>query len=211
VSTTRGHPIFARVFDRLSRLMEKEVGVHRDELLAGLQGRVVEVGAGNGMNFGHYPSSVEGVVAVEPDGYLRTKAQAAAKAASVPVTVHDGRAVPLPFADGSFDAAVASLVLCTVPDPAAALAELWRVLKPGGELRFMEHVRDERGPKSAVQGWLDGTGIWPCLGGGCHCARDTVGAIERAGFEIDHVRTYALGPSWDPTNPHALGLARRSQ
>jgi ubiquinone/menaquinone biosynthesis C-methylase UbiE len=210
VSAPRGHPIFARVFDRLSRLMEKEVGVHRDELLAGLQGRVVEVGAGNGMNLGHYPASVEGVVAVEPDGYLRNKAQAAARAAAVPVSVRDGRAVPLPFADGSFDAAVASLVLCTVPEPSAALAELRRVLKPGGELRFMEHVRDERGPKSAVQGWLDRTGIWPRLGGGCHCARDTMAAIERAGFEIDHVRTYALGPSWGPTNPHALGRARRS-
>jgi ubiquinone/menaquinone biosynthesis C-methylase UbiE len=207
VSDPRGHPIFARVFDRLSRQMEKEVGERRDELLVGLSGRVLEVGAGNGMNFGHYPSTVEGVVALEPEGYLRHRAEAAARMASVPVSVQEGRAVPLAFADGSFDAAVASLVLCTVPDPAAALAELRRVLTPGGELRFMEHVRDEPGPKSAVQRWLDGTGIWPRLGGGCHCARDTVGAIQTAGFEVERVRSYSVSPAWDPTNPHVLGLA----
>jgi ubiquinone/menaquinone biosynthesis C-methylase UbiE len=205
---TGGHPIFARVFDRLSRLMEAEAGEHRDELLAGLHGRVVEIGAGNGINFGHYPPAVEEVVALEPEPYLRRKAESASREASMRVSVHDGRAAPLPFADASFDAAVASLVLCTVPDPAAALAELRRVLKPGGELRFMEHVRADRGRKTVVQQWLDRSGIWPRVGGGCHCARDTVGTIGAAGFLLERVRSYPLGPSWIVTNPHVLGSAR---
>jgi ubiquinone/menaquinone biosynthesis C-methylase UbiE len=196
------------VFDRLSRLMEKEAGEHREELLAGLHGRVVEVGAGNGMNFGHYPSTVEEVVALEPEAYLRGKAEAAAREASVRVSIREGRAVPLPFEDASFDAAVASLVLCTVPDPMAALLELRRVVKPGGELRFMEHVRADRRPKSALQDWLDRTGIWPLVGGGCHCARETIATIGQSGFTVERTRSYSLGPSWSATNPHVLGSAR---
>lgn len=188
--------------------MEKEAGEHRDELLAGLHGRVLEIGAGNGLNFSHYPSTVQEVAALEPEPYMRRKAEAAARVTPLRVSVSDGVAAPLPFEEASFDAAVASLVLCTVPDPAGALAELRRVLKPGGELRFMEHVRAESPPKSSVQQWLDRTAIWPHLGGGCHCARDTVGAIETAGFRIERVRSYQLGPSWMITNPHVLGRAR---
>jgi ubiquinone/menaquinone biosynthesis C-methylase UbiE len=188
--------------------MEKEAGERRDELLAGLSGRVVEIGAGNGMNFGHYPATVEEVVALEPEAYLREKAARAAGRAPVPVTVRDGLAAPLPLEDGEFDAAIASLVLCTVPDPERALSELRRVLRPGGELRFLEHVRSESPRKARVQERLDSSGVWPRLGGGCHCGRDTVGAIEAAGFEIKRVRSFALGPSWIHTNPHVTGAAR---
>jgi ubiquinone/menaquinone biosynthesis C-methylase UbiE len=202
------HPIFARFFDRLSRLMERDVGEHRDELLAGLSGRVVEVGAGNGMNFRHYPATVDEVVALEPEAYLRGKAEEAARAAPVRVSVRDGAADPLPLEDASFDAAIASLVLCTVPDPARALAELRRVLKPGGELRFMEHVRSDRARKARLQDRLDRWGIWPRVGGGCHCGRDAVGAIEAAGLRIERVRSLDVGPSWMVTNPHVLGAAR---
>jgi ubiquinone/menaquinone biosynthesis C-methylase UbiE len=188
--------------------MEREVGEHRQELLAGLSGRVVEVGAGNGMNFQHYPTSVEEVIALEPEAYLRDKAEEAAREAPVQVRVRDGLADPLPLEDGGFDAAIASLVLCTVPDPGRALGELRRVLKPGGELRFLEHVRSDRPRKARLQARLDRSGIWPRLGGGCHCARDTVGEIETTGFRVERIRSLDFGPSWVITNPHVLGVAR---
>lgn len=202
------HPIFARVFHAVSPSMEKEVGRHRDELLAGLSGRVLEVGAGNGQSFAHYPATVAEVVALEPESYLRGKAEEAARRARVPVSVRDGVAAPLPFEPGEFDAAVASLVLCSVPDQSQALAELRRVLRPGGELRCFEHVRAERPRKARVQERLDRSGLWPRMGGGCHCSRDTVAAIEAAGFHVERIRTLTVGPSWSHTNPHVLGVAR---
>jgi ubiquinone/menaquinone biosynthesis C-methylase UbiE len=209
VPTEVKHPLFARFFDRLSGAMEKEVGRWRDELLAGLSGRVIEIGAGNGMNFRHYPASVEQVVALEPEPYLRAKAQRAAQTATVPVSVRAGVADSLEVEDASFDAAVACLVLCTVPDQQAALGELRRVLKPEGQLRFLEHVRSEKPGKARVQTLLDGARIWPRIGGGCHCSRDTLTAIRAAGFRVEQERSLDVGPSWVITNPHVLGSAAR--
>jgi ubiquinone/menaquinone biosynthesis C-methylase UbiE len=203
------HPLFARFFDRLSRFMEAEVGQRRDQLLAGLDGRVLEIGAGNGINFGHYPDSVSEVVALEPEAYLRAKAEEAAKAAAIRVTVQPGVAERLDFPDVSFDGVVACLVLCSVSDPADAIAELARVLKPGGSLRFFEHVRAPGGTKARLQSWADGSGIWPRLGGGCHSARDTVAAIESAGFRVQELEQLTVGPGWAITNPHVLGRASR--
>ncbi len=188
--------------------MEGEVGPYRDELLSGLSGVVVEVGAGNGINFSHYPSSADHIVAVEPEPYLRAKAERAASAATAHVTVQAAAADALPMESGSADAAVACLVLCTVPDAGAALAELRRVLRPGGELRFLEHVRAEGTRKAGVQQTLDRSGLWPLVGGGCHCSRDTVAAIAAAGFTLTETRSVNLGPAWAITNPHVLGAAR---
>jgi ubiquinone/menaquinone biosynthesis C-methylase UbiE len=188
--------------------MERDVGEHRQELLAGLSGRVVEVGAGNGLNFSRYPATTVEVVAVEPEAYLRRSAERAAVEANVPVSVRDGVAERLPFADGEFDAAVASLVLCSVPQQGPALAELRRVLKPGGELRFFEHVRAASPRKARIQRGLDRSGVWPLFGGGCHCSRETVAAIEAAGFAVQRVKRLEVGPSWALSNPVVLGVAR---
>jgi ubiquinone/menaquinone biosynthesis C-methylase UbiE len=202
------HPLFARFFTQFSKLMERDLGEYRAELLAGLSGRVLEVGAGNGMNFRHYPATIDEVVALEPEPYMRGKAEEAAASAPVPVDVRAASAYPLPVEDQSFDAAVTSLVLCSVPEPQLALAELRRVLKPGGELRFMEHVRSDLPRKARVQHWADRSGVWPRIAGGCHCARDSGAAIEAAGFRIEQVRSFGLGPAWGITYPHVLGRAR---
>lgn len=204
------HPVFARMYARMAKEFEaKGAAEHRDEALAGLAGRVVEVGAGTGANFGHYPATVTEVVAVEPEPYLREIAERAAVSAPVPVTVLDGVADRLPLDDASCDAGVASLVLCTVDDPAAALAELRRVICPGGELRFFEHVRAATPGFARFQRIVDVA--WPHLGGGCHASRDTVDAIEAAGFLIEKLHPFTFRPSLvvTPVAPHVIGVARR--
>ena len=206
------HPRFARMYPRIAERAERRGATeHRRRVLAGLSGRVVELGAGNGLNFPHYPDTVTEVIAVEPEPTLRGAAEEAASQASVPVTVEAGTADALPLGDGEVDAAVASLVLCSVPDQASALAELRRVLRPGGELRFYEHVIARRQPKRAILQLADHTGIWPAIAGGCHVARDTGPAIEAAGFTIeksDRIQ-FAAGPI-EPKIPHILGIARRT-
>jgi ubiquinone/menaquinone biosynthesis C-methylase UbiE len=202
------HPVFARVYARLSAGMEPEVADNRRRLLAGLAGRVIEVGAGNGLNFRHYPPSVERLVAVEPEPYLRALAVEAARQAPVPVEVLDGTADALPVESG-FDAGVASLVLCSVPDQGDALAELYRVIRPGGELRFYEHVLAPEPGLARVQRLVDP--VWQAIGGGCHSARDTLAAIAAAGFVVDRAERFRFPDNQVPfiTAPHVLGAAHR--
>jgi ubiquinone/menaquinone biosynthesis C-methylase UbiE len=204
------HPLFARVYDRLSRSMDRQgVDEHRARLLSGLSGRVIEVGAGSGLNFAHYPATVTEVLAVEPEPYLRRLAERAAGSAPVPVHVVAGRAEHLPAEDGSHDAAVLSLVLCSVRDQRQALSEVRRVLRPGGEVRFYEHVASTSPAVAVVQRILDAT-VWPPLVGGCHLARDTRRALEEAGLAVDRCEPVALrGARPGTLVPHVLGAAHR--
>jgi ubiquinone/menaquinone biosynthesis C-methylase UbiE len=204
------HPVFARAYQRFSYVAEaKGASRYRDRLLAGLHGRVIEVGAGNGLNFAHYPRTVTEVVAVEPESFLRSRAEEAAGSAPVPLTILDGTADALPVPDAAFDAGIASLVLCSVPDQSNALAELRRVIRAGGELRFFEHVVSKRAGPARVQRIADRT-IRPFVTGGCHVARDTLAAIEAAGFVIERSERFSFRPNpIDVTSPHILGTARR--
>lgn len=201
------HPRFARMYEKISADAElRGTAEHRDRALAGLTGRVIEVGAGNGLNFGHYPSTVTEVVAVEPEDRLRALAEEAAATAPVPVTVVAGHGDALPFDDVTFDAAVASLVLCSVPEPRHFLGEVRRVLKPGGELRFFEHVRSTSPVLGVFQDAI--TPLWSAIGGGCHLNRDTRATIAAAGFEIDQLDRFSYRPlKFAPAQAHILGRA----
>jgi SAM-dependent methyltransferase len=199
------------MYQRASKNAERRGATeHRRRLLRGLSGRVLELGAGHGLNFPHYPGAVTEVIAVEPEPTLRAQAVQAALSAPVPVRVLAGVADDLPAGDESVDAAVASLVLCSVPDQDRALAELHRVVRPGGQLRFYEHVIPNSQPKRLLLQVADHSGLWPRLAGGCHPARDTAGAIERAGFRIETIERIMFAASpLEPSIPHILGTATR--
>ena len=213
-STDLHHPLFSRFYAGVSRWMEAQgMAELRTELLAGLTGRVVEIGAGNGMNFAHYPPTVTEVLAVEPEPYLRTLAARAATTAPIPVTVVAGRAEQLPLPDRSADAAVLCLVLCSLPDRRAALADAGRVLRANGTLRFLEHTIAATPGLRVVQRAADAT-VWPRLAAGCNTATDPTAAIREAGFEVDQLRAVRFPVArWftQPGSPHVLGRATKPE
>ncbi|GAB2900281.1 class I SAM-dependent methyltransferase [Streptomyces mayteni] len=204
------NPRFARAYLRIAEQTDRRGGAaHRRRLLAGVRGRVLEVGAGQGRNFPHYPATAREVVALEPDDTLRAVAEREAVTAPVPVVVRPGHAGRLPGEDGEFDAVVFSLVLCSVDGQAAALAEAARVLRPGGQLRFYEHVRSPRRWAALLEDAV--TPLWRRSAGGCHPNRDTETAIRRAGFTVDEVDHFAFAPTTlIPPISHVLGTATRS-
>ena len=211
-TTDLPRPRFARMYQRVAQNAERRGATeHRRRLLQGLGGTVLELGAGHGLNFPHYPADVSEVIAIEPEPTLRSKASEAAATAPVPVRVLSGTADELPIEDETMDAAVASLVLCSVPDQDVALAELYRVVRPGGELRFYEHVIPNSQPKRLLLQGADHSGLWPRIAGGCHPARDTTAAIARTGFQIKTIERIMFAASrLEPSIPYILGTATRT-
>jgi ubiquinone/menaquinone biosynthesis C-methylase UbiE len=207
----RNRPVFARFQARASAIEERRGGAQRRrQLLHGLSGRVVEVGAGSGVSFAYYPSAVSELIAVEPEPALRERALQASKDAPVPVRVFDGVAERIPLPDASVDAAVFAGVLCSVADPRRVLDEARRVLRPGGELRFYEHVIARNARLRRLQRLLDAT-FWPRLFGGCHTARDTETTLAASGFAIEERERFSFRPTLlaTPAAPRVLGRARR--
>jgi SAM-dependent methyltransferase len=173
---------------------------------------VIEPGCGDGRTFDLYPPEVLHVLAVEPDPTARAAAAERARSARVPIDVVEGVAEALPAEDGSFDVAVVSGVLCTVPDPAGSLGELRRVLASGGELRFWEHIRSDHPAFRAIQRAVDAL-FWTRALGGCETTRDTEGAIRGAGFRIiDLERGFHSSSLATITSaPYVLGTATVSR
>jgi SAM-dependent methyltransferase len=202
------NPFFARLWTRLSAREPEPIRKLRRENLAGLTGRVLEVGAGTGTNFEFYPSTVSEVVAIEPERRLAVIARKAAERAAVPVTVSTDTVEQFD-AGGRFDAVVCSLVLCSVDDPDHVLRQLFSMLTPGGELRYLEHVAST-GIRAGVQRLADAT-VWPRLLGNCHTHRDTERSIADAGFEVRDARREWVLPAWlpVPVADTAIGRAVR--
>jgi SAM-dependent methyltransferase len=205
---TVDNPFFARIWPTIAAHETEQMRALRRENLAGLSGRVLEVGAGIGTNFALYPDSVTEVVAVEPEHRLAVRARDAAAGAHIPVTVTT-EAVENFSAAEPFDAVVCSLVLCSVSDPDSVLRQVLSWLRPGGELRYLEHMASG-GIRGRLQQLADAT-VWPRLCGNCHTHRHTGQAIRAAGFDVDSTRTERAMPAWAPlpVSEFVLGRARR--
>jgi ubiquinone/menaquinone biosynthesis C-methylase UbiE len=205
---TFDNPFFARFWTVLSAHESRAMRDLRQANLLGLSGRVLEVGAGTGSNFAFYPDSVTEVVALEPETRLAPLAKEAAAAAPVPVTVIESTVETMPATE-PFDAVVCSLVLCSVADPDGVLRQLNAVLKPGGELRYFEHIASA-GWRGGLQRLADAT-IWPRFTGNCHTHRETERSIAGAGFVIETARRDAMLPAWVPLPAQEVALGRATK
>jgi len=184
--------LFARFYDRsLKATEENGLGEMRAALLAGARGRVVEIGAGTGVNLDLYGEGIEDLTLIEPDPHMGARLRERLAAGppggedAPPRRLVAAPAEALPLADDTFDTAVATLVLCTVPDPVAAIDELARVLKPGGRLLFIEHVRSDDPSRARWQDRLEKP--WRFMADGCHCNRDTAAALHASAFRVDRI------------------------
>ncbi len=192
------------LYDLVSRSSERKgVAEIRRRLAGPLEGEVVEVGAGTGLNLPHYERASH-VVAVEPDASMAARLHKRLAEARVPVEVVTADGESLPFEDGRFDAAVATFVFCSVHDPARALAELRRVLRPDGKLVVLEHVRGE----GRLARWQDRlTPLHRRISGNCHLNRETLATIEAAGFETNGVERLDLPGTPAIFRPGLQGVA----
>jgi len=197
--------VFASFYDRMLAPSEAAgLGDLRASVVSQASGRVIEIGAGTGLNLPHYPLEAELVLA-EPHKPMARRLEQRRARLGRDAEVVSAPAEALPFADGSFDAAVATLVLCTVPDVSGALGELRRVLRPGAPLLFLEHVRSADPTLARAQDrWAP---LWRRVGDGCYCNRDTLRAIELSGFDVAEVRDDRLRKARPIVSPLIVGRA----
>jgi ubiquinone/menaquinone biosynthesis C-methylase UbiE len=199
--------MFSALYDRAFEASE-EAGLRqmRSELLKGARGRVLEIGAGTGLNLELYPhEGLDSLTVTEPDPHMYKQLRERAAKVCAGADLVQAGAEDLPFEDDSFDTAVVTLVLCTVPDQPAALREISRVLKPGGQLLFLEHVRSNQRDLAKWQDRLEKP--WRFLGDGCHCNRDTETGLRAAGFELGNVEHPELPKAPSIVKPMVRGQA----
>lgn len=191
--TETGHRWVAAIYDWFNSPIERRImRSYRPFIVGGATGRVLEIGMGTGASLPYYRCA-DRIIGVEPDPHMLKRAIRRLKKLGLgSVDLHLSRAEALPFADASFDSVVCVLVLCTVQDVPRSLAEVRRVLKPGGSFRFMEHVRNDESFVGTIQDWI--TPVWKRLSAGCHANRRTEQAIEAAGFHIEENRHLAVPP-----------------
>jgi ubiquinone/menaquinone biosynthesis C-methylase UbiE len=200
------HPVFAAFYDRMMAGVEAQLlPEHREALSAGIEGAVLDLGAGTGAMFPYLDASgADAVYAIEPDPHMLTRASDKAREEEGSVRLCRASAERLPFADGSLDAVISSLILCTVRDVPVALGEVSRVLRPGGEFRFFEHVRSE-GAFGKAQDL--GAPLWKRVAAGCHLNRRTERSIRDSSLEVVSVITFEM--SGIPVRTFIRGVAVR--
>lgn len=199
-----GH-LVAAFYDRWYEPAEKAgLSDLRGSSLRGLSGKVLEIGAGTGLNTSHFPDSVNEIAFTEPDPPMARRLSARLARTIVPGRLSAARAEQLPFEDDEFDAVVSTFTLCTVDSVPGALAEVNRVLKPGGSFRFLEHIRADDPAQARWQDRLHG--IWYCVGNGCHCNLRTVELISDK-FDVENVSYGDLPKAPFLWRPYALGSA----
>jgi ubiquinone/menaquinone biosynthesis C-methylase UbiE len=201
---------FAAIYDRLTAGSEKAgLAALRRQLLEGVSGRVLEIGGGTGANLSHYANAVEDLVITEPEEPMARRLERKLANSAVKATIVRAPAERLPFEDASFDVVVSTLVLCTVADPAQALKEIHRVLRPGGKLAFLEHVRADEEPSFAR--WQDRlNGVQNRIGHGCNANRRTLENIRMAGFTIERIERDQLKKVPPMIRPLIVGSAQRA-
>ncbi len=210
MSNSVDNPFFARLWTFMSAHETEAIRRLRRENLAGLSGRVLEVGAGTGTNFEFYPDTVTEVVAIEPEQRLAEHAREAAAAAPTTITVSTDTVEQYMAAGGEpFDAVVCSLVLCSVEDPDSVLRQLLSSLRPGGELRYLEHIAST-GMRARLQKAADAT-VWPRLLGNCHTHRNTETSIVGAGFKVTGARREWTMPRWLPLPVAEFAIGRATK
>lgn len=196
--------MFAWGYDRfLAPSEDAGLADMRRELLAQASGRCLEIGAGTGLNLEHWPESVEELVLTEPDPHMTAQLR---KKLDRDARVVEAPAERLPFDDDHFDTVALTLVLCTVPDPEGALREIDRVLRPGGRLLFLEHVRAEDPGLARWQDRLETP--WKWFGDGCHCNRDTLRLLEASPLEVEETDRGRLPKALPLVRPMLRGSAR---
>jgi ubiquinone/menaquinone biosynthesis C-methylase UbiE len=197
--------LFAATYDRMSARTEKAgLATHRELLLAGASGRVLEIGGGTGANLPYYGASVESLTLTEPEVPMLKRLEKRAREHAPRATVLRAPAEDLPFEEDSFDTAVSTLVLCGVADQPRALRELRRVLRPGGRLLFLEHVRSDDPGEARHQDRMNGLNRFVV---GCDCNRPTLDSIKAAGFQVREIEQTVVPKAPKYVRPLIVGAA----